>query len=71
LVRALPCHGRGYGFEPRRSRHFACHYNGIHADKQMDVFGLTAKLSLKTKPIENVIGVESETGIQATVNEPV
>ena len=21
LVRALPCHGRGYGFEPRRSRH--------------------------------------------------
>jgi putative endonuclease len=20
LVRALPCHGRGYGFEPRRSR---------------------------------------------------
>src|ERR1039457_2198629 len=22
LVRALPCHGRGYGFEPRRSRHF-------------------------------------------------
>ena len=23
LVRALPCHGRGYGFEPRRSRHFS------------------------------------------------
>ena len=22
MVRALPCHGRGYGFEPRRSRHF-------------------------------------------------
>ena len=22
LVRALPCHGRGYGFESRRSRHF-------------------------------------------------
>ncbi len=22
LVRALPCHGRGYGFEPRRSRQF-------------------------------------------------
>ena len=21
LVRALPCHGRGYGFEPRHSRH--------------------------------------------------
>src|ERR1700712_3357710 len=21
LVRALPCHGRGCGFEPRRSRH--------------------------------------------------
>ena len=21
LVRALPCHGRGYGFEPRRFRH--------------------------------------------------
>ena len=21
MVRALPCHGRGYGFEPRRSRH--------------------------------------------------
>ena len=20
MVRALPCHGRGYGFEPRRSR---------------------------------------------------
>jgi len=23
LVRALPCHGRGYGFEPRHSRHFS------------------------------------------------
>src|SRR5436190_9873460 len=23
LVRALPCHGRGYGFEPRRSRHLS------------------------------------------------
>src|SRR5207237_3613692 len=23
LVRALPCHGRGYGFEPRHSRHSA------------------------------------------------
>ena len=22
LVRALPCHGRGYGFESRHSRHF-------------------------------------------------
>ena len=22
VVRALPCHGRGYGFEPRHSRHF-------------------------------------------------
>ena len=22
MVRALPCHGRGYGFEPRHSRHF-------------------------------------------------
>ena len=22
MVRALPCHGRGYGFEPRRSRPF-------------------------------------------------
>src|ERR1043166_803307 len=23
LVRALPCHGRGYGSEPRRSPHFS------------------------------------------------
>ena len=23
MVRALPCHGRGYGFEPRHSRHFS------------------------------------------------
>ena len=23
MVRALPCHGRGYGFEPRHSRHLA------------------------------------------------
>lgn len=25
LVRALPCHGRSYGFEPRRSRHSKTH----------------------------------------------
>ena len=23
MVRALPCHGRGYGFEPRRSRQYS------------------------------------------------
>ena len=23
MDRALPCHGRGYGFEPRHSRHFS------------------------------------------------
>src|SRR5688572_12227091 len=28
LVRALPCHGRGYGFEPRRSRHFSMQNSG-------------------------------------------
>jgi len=35
-------------------------------------FGLTAKLNLKTKPVENVVtSVELETGTQVTVNGPV
>src|SRR6266550_818727 len=29
LVRALPCHGRGYGFEPRRSRHHFPRISGV------------------------------------------
>jgi hypothetical protein len=36
LVRALPCHGRGRGFEPRRPRHCkANHYNGLAVRPQM------------------------------------
>ena len=39
LVRALPCHGRGYGFEPRHSRHSPlratrCHPTPIRAIDQ-------------------------------------
>ena len=30
MVRALPCHGRGYGFEPRHSRHPLC-FTGVWA----------------------------------------
>jgi len=29
LVRALPCHGRGRGFEPRRPRHKPIKINGL------------------------------------------
>jgi hypothetical protein len=37
LVRALPCHGRGYGFEPRRSRH-----SQPLGTKHLRAFGLTS-----------------------------
>ena len=32
MVRALPCHGRGYGFEPRHSRHFPNKNGAFEAD---------------------------------------
>ena len=41
MVRALPCHGRGYGFEPRRSRHFPQFIAGHLA--QMQRFGQNLK----------------------------
>jgi len=38
LVRALPCHGRGYGFEPRRSRH-----TQPPCTKHLQCLGLTSR----------------------------
>jgi hypothetical protein len=37
LVRALPCHGRGRGFEPRRPRHKPKKNKGLwHSDKLVE-----------------------------------
>ena len=43
LVRALPCHGRGREFEPRRIRHFCCHKTS-KSRTRISVFSLGASL---------------------------
>ena len=40
LVRALPCHGRGRGFEPRRPRHDSKGFRIMNDHKKKEVVGL-------------------------------
>ena len=40
LVRALPCHGRGRGFEPRRPRHDSKRFRIMRDPKKTEVVGL-------------------------------
>ena len=39
LVRALPCHGRGRGFEPRRPRHKSKGFMAVDSPKKAEVAG--------------------------------
>jgi hypothetical protein len=40
LVRALPCHGRGRGFEPRRPRHESKEFRFMRPPEKAEVAGL-------------------------------
>ena len=40
LVRALPCHGRGRGFEPRRPRHESKEFRFMTPPKNAEAAGL-------------------------------
>ena len=40
LVRALPCHGRGRGFEPRRPRHHSKALRMMGDPKKTELLGL-------------------------------
>jgi hypothetical protein len=53
LVRALPCHGRGYGFEPRHSRHFpagskSARFNHCQVRKKSQAAGFFNRLPFQS-----------------------
>ena len=51
LVRALPCHGRGYGFEPRHSRH--------HFPQEIRCFAVYRPKNTPLKQIETTSATQS------------